>query len=157
MLEHSDWLGSANEAERFDDSKRRFEMKAVRAIQAILIAIPLVVLAGSANAANVIQDGAFRRSIGIGFNPSTPWNDWTGAGISNSHTAPVSIPGPGNYASIPVGGVLFQRFGTLSNGTHPFLSCSKSIAMVGAIGFCGPTSSWNSSERCFRSRYRGIA
>lgn len=65
-------------------------------------------------AASIIQDGTFQNSIGTG-NDLTPWSDWTSVGIT-THAAPIGIPG--NYASIPVGGDLFQRFPTLGPGNY---------------------------------------
>ena len=87
----------------------------MKTVRAILIAIPLVVLVGSASASTIIQDGTFLSPIGIGLS-SPHWNDWTNAGIKNNHAA--TTPIPGNWASIPVGGDLFQRFNALSQGTY---------------------------------------
>jgi hypothetical protein len=86
----------------------------MKAIRAILIILPLVVFAGSANANSVILDGNFLNPIGTG-NNLTPWSDWTNVGISK-FAAPTPIPG--NYARIPVGGDLFQRFGALQQGSY---------------------------------------
>ena len=63
---------------------------------------------------NIIQDGDFLDPIGTGLN-STPWSDWTNAGITRS-AAPAGIPG--DYASLPVGADLFQRFSALAPGAY---------------------------------------
>src|SRR5271156_4651704 len=65
-------------------------------------------------AANIIQDPTFLNPIGTGLN-LTPWSDWTDAGITR-HAAPSGIPG--NYASMPVGADLFQRFPGPGPGTY---------------------------------------
>lgn len=74
--------------------------------RAILIAIPLIALAGSASANSIILDGTFKNPIGTGSN-LTPWSDWTNAGVTR-----IDAPGkiPGNYASMPYGTDLFQHF-----------------------------------------------
>jgi hypothetical protein len=88
-----------------------------RGILAFGIALTISLCGGQARAAtNIIQSGTFQNPIEIG----TPtalgiWSDWTGAGISRD-TAPSPIPG--DYASLPVGADLFQRFIALSNGTY---------------------------------------
>jgi len=63
---------------------------------------------------SIIQDGTFQDSIGTGSN-LTPWSDWTNAGITRV-TAPTGIPG--DYASLPVGADLFQRFSALPDGSY---------------------------------------
>jgi len=81
----------------------------------LLLAIGGLALTPSfANATSLILDGDFLDSIGTGLN-LTPWSDWTSAGITR-HPAPLGIPG--NYASLPVGADLFQRFSPLPNGSY---------------------------------------
>jgi hypothetical protein len=67
-----------------------------------------------ATATNIVQDGAFLNPIGTGSN-LTPWSDWTDAGITRS-AAPAGIPG--DYASLPVGADLFERFSALAPGVY---------------------------------------
>lgn len=62
---------------------------------------------------NILQDGTFLQPIGTDSN-LTPWSDWTGAGIKTF----AGGPGGSNYAAIPVGGDLFQRFSALGNGAY---------------------------------------
>ena len=69
---------------------------------------------GSRAATSVILDGTFQDPIGTGSN-LTPWSDWTNAGITRA-AAPAGIPG--DYASLPVGADLFQRFSALANGNY---------------------------------------
>lgn len=64
-------------------------------------------------ATSIILDGTFQDPIGTGSN-LTPWSDWTNAGITRD-VAPLGISG--DYASLPVGADLFQRFSALANGT----------------------------------------
>ena len=71
-------------------------------------------MASSAIASSIVLDGTFQNSIGTGGN-LTPWSDWTGAGITR-HQAPSGIPG--NYAALPLGADLFQRFAPLSPGNY---------------------------------------
>src|SRR5450631_3444223 len=61
-----------------------------------------------------LTDGQFLQPIGTGSN-LTPWSDWINAGITRS-IAPGGIPG--DYASLPVGGDLFQRFSALPPGNY---------------------------------------
>jgi hypothetical protein len=68
----------------------------------------------SGAATSIILDGTFQDPIGTGSN-LTPWSDWTDAGITR-HSAPPGIPG--NYASLPKGADLFQRFSPLPNGSY---------------------------------------
>jgi len=63
---------------------------------------------------SIIQDGDFLDPIGTGSN-LTPWSDWTSAGITTT-PAPSGIPG--DYASLPIGADLFQRFSALPNGNY---------------------------------------
>lgn len=91
-----------------------------RLTKSTLVATLLLCFAGAANASNIIQDGNFLdTTIGIGFNPATPWNDWTDAGIT---VHPFSNVFLGNYASLPNspngGSDLFQRFSPLSPGEY---------------------------------------
>ena len=65
---------------------------------------------------NVIQDGTFLQPIQIGTQNIQQWTDWTGAGITTQNPAPTGIPG--DYASIPVGGDLFQDFSALAPGNY---------------------------------------
>ena len=67
-----------------------------------------------AGASSIVLDGDFLDSIGTGSN-LTPWSDWTNAGITR-HAAPNGIQG--NYASLPVGADLFQRFSSLPDGGY---------------------------------------
>jgi hypothetical protein len=69
---------------------------------------------GVAGASSIILDGDFLDPIGTG-NTLTPWSDWTNAGVTR-HPAPSGIQG--NYASLPVGADLFQRFSALPNGGY---------------------------------------
>jgi hypothetical protein len=71
-------------------------------------------MTGSANATSIILDGSFLQPIGTG-STLTPWSDWTDAGISRD-SAPDGIQG--NYARLPNGADLFQRFDALSNGGY---------------------------------------
>lgn len=92
-------------------------------------------LGGQSRAAtSIILDGTFQDFIGTGSNP-TPWSDWTNAGITRA-AAPAGIPG--DYASLPIGADLFQRFSALSNGSYDlsFLvqnQSSSSAEMVFAV------------------------
>lgn len=71
--------------------------------------------AGSASAdTSLLQDGTFLQSIGTGSH-LTPWSDWTSAGVA-THTAPTGIPG--NYASVPFNGDLFQQFAGPATGLY---------------------------------------
>ena len=63
---------------------------------------------------SIILDGDFVDPIGMG-NNLTPWSDWTSAGITRD-PAPTGIPG--NYASMPIGADLFQRFSSLPDGEY---------------------------------------
>ena len=74
----------------------------------------LAFTASSAKASSIILDSDFLDPIGTGGN-LTPWSDWTNAGITR-HPAPVGVPG--NFASMPLGADLFQRFSTLSDGEY---------------------------------------
>src|ERR1700729_1955403 len=75
----------------------------------------MVSLMGGAHAATSnILDGTFQDPIGTGSN-LTPWSDWTNAGATR---AAASAGIPGDYASLPVGADLFQRFSALTNGTY---------------------------------------
>lgn len=65
---------------------------------------------------NIIQDGTFLQPIQIGTQNIYQWTDWTGAGITTQNPAPTGVPG--DYASIPVGGDLFQDFSALTPGTY---------------------------------------
>ena len=67
-----------------------------------------------AKASPIILDGTFQDLIGTGSN-LTPWSDWTNAGVTRQ-TAPGGIPG--NYASMPVGADLFQRFDAPAAGDY---------------------------------------
>ncbi|MFD1612080.1 PEPxxWA-CTERM sorting domain-containing protein [Sphingomonas tabacisoli] len=74
-------------------------------------------LAGSASPASaapsLLQDGTFLQPIGTGPN-LTPWSDWTSAGVTQS-----TAPGiPGNYAILPKGADLFQRFTASTPGVY---------------------------------------
>jgi hypothetical protein len=71
-------------------------------------------LVDKARATSLLLDGTFSNSIGTGLN-LTPWSDWTAAGITR---LPAPFPVPGNYASLPVGADLFQRFSPLTNGNY---------------------------------------
>lgn len=68
-----------------------------------------------ADASPIILDGTFQNPIGTGLN-LTPWSDWTGAGIITHSAAPFGLPG--NYASLPINGDLFQRFNMLPDGNY---------------------------------------
>lgn len=74
----------------------------------------LLSFVGQANASSIITDGDFLQPIGTNLN-LTPWSDWTAAGITRN-SAPDGIQG--NYASLPVGADLFQRFNALANGGY---------------------------------------
>ena len=65
---------------------------------------------------SVIQDGTFLQPIQIGTQNIQLWTDWTAAGITTQNPAPTGIPG--DYASIPVGGDLFQDFSALAPGNY---------------------------------------
>jgi hypothetical protein len=67
-----------------------------------------------AKASSIILDGDFLDPVGTGDN-LTPWSDWTNAGITR-HPAPMGIQG--NYASMPIGADLFQRFSPLPDGGY---------------------------------------
>jgi hypothetical protein len=67
-----------------------------------------------AKASSIVLDGDFLDPIGTGEN-LTPWSDWTNAGITR-HPAPMGVPG--NYASMPTGADLFQRFAGPGPGTY---------------------------------------
>jgi hypothetical protein len=68
----------------------------------------------SVSASSIILDGTFKNPIGVG-SDLRPWSDWTDAGIA-THSAPAGTPG--DYASLPVGADLFQRFSPLHNGLY---------------------------------------
>jgi hypothetical protein len=75
------------------------------------ITLTVSLCGGQARAANIIQDGNFQGPLETG----TPtalgiWSDWTNAGIA--------LNPAGDYASLPVGADLFQRFTALANGTY---------------------------------------
>jgi hypothetical protein len=88
-----------------------------RGILAFGIALTVSLCGGQARpATNIIQSGTFQNPIEIG----TPtalgiWSDWTGAGIGRD---PAPSPIPGDYATLPVGADLFQRFAALANATY---------------------------------------
>ena len=65
---------------------------------------------------NVIQDGTFLLPIQINSQNIYQWTDWTGAGITTQNPAPSGIPG--DYASLPVGGDLFEDFNALTPGNY---------------------------------------
>ena len=65
---------------------------------------------------DVIQDGTFLLPIQIGTQNIYQWTDWTGAGITTQNPAPSGIPG--DYASVPVGGDLFEDFTALTPGNY---------------------------------------
>ncbi|WP_137786180.1 PEP-CTERM sorting domain-containing protein [Sphingomonas sp. 3P27F8] len=93
-----------------------------------------------AEATEIVRDGTFQNGIGVGSNPS-PWSDWTNAGIVRA-SAPDGLPG--NYAAIPVGGDLFQRFSPLTNGDYQLTFFAKNesatlAALVVAVQQAGGT------------------
>ena len=65
---------------------------------------------------NIIQDGTFLLPIQVGTQNIQQWTDWTGAGITTQNPAPSGIPG--DYATVPVGGDLFQDFTALTPGNY---------------------------------------
>ena len=80
----------------------------------LLTILGLALTTSLAKASSIILDGDFLDPIGTG-NNLTPWSDWTNAGITR-HPALTGIPG--NYASMPVGADLFQRFSSLPDGEY---------------------------------------
>jgi hypothetical protein len=80
----------------------------------LLTILGLAFTTSLAKASSIILDGDFLDPIGTG-NDLTPWSDWTNAGITG-HPAPTGIAG--NYASMPVGADLFQRFSNLPDGEY---------------------------------------
>ena len=86
-----------------------------REILTVIVALTFSLAGGGCRAAtSVILDGTFQDPIGTGSN-LTPWSDWTNAGITRA-AAPAGIPG--DYASLPVGADLFQRFSALADGSY---------------------------------------
>lgn len=84
-------------------------------VASILVTIGALAFSTSvAKASSIILDGDFLDPIGTGDN-LTPWSDWTNAGITRQ-PAPMGIQG--NYASMPVGADLFQRFSSLPDGGY---------------------------------------
>lgn len=81
---------------------------------AAAMALSLAVAAPADATTSIILDGTFLNPIGTG-STLTPWSDWTNAGVTRI-AAPTGIPG--NYAHLPVGADLFQRFGALGTGDY---------------------------------------
>ncbi len=80
----------------------------------LLTILGLAFTTSLAKASSIVLDGDFLDPIGTGDN-LTPWSDWTNAGITR-RPAPTGIAG--NYASMPVGADLFQRFSSLPDGKY---------------------------------------
>jgi hypothetical protein len=96
-------------------SEGRVKKRELLNVAAILITVlGLAFTTSLAKASSIILDGDFLNPIGTGGN-LTPWSDWTNAGVAR-HAAPIGVPG--NYASMPVGADLFQRFSTLPDGEY---------------------------------------
>jgi hypothetical protein len=84
----------------------------------------LLSLSETSWASSILLDGTFQNSIGTGLN-LTPWSDWTNAGVAR-FAAPSGIPG--NYASLPVGADLFQRFSGPIPGTYVLSFVAQNLA-----------------------------
>jgi hypothetical protein len=103
-----------------------------------VVVLGLAFTTGLAEASSIVLDGNFLDPIGTG-DTLTPWSDWTNAGITRRQ-APVGIPG--DYASMPVGADLFQRFSSLPDGEY-------------ALSFLVRNSSENSAQLVFGVQQAG--
>lgn len=83
-------------------------------ITAVIASIALMLPVHANATTSIIQDGTFLQPIGTGSN-LTPWSDWTSAGVTRVTGAPGVV---GDYASIPFGGDLFQRFSAPAPGQY---------------------------------------
>jgi PEP-CTERM motif len=89
--------------------------RALSTVASILLTVlGLAFTTSLAEASSIVLDGDFLDPIGTG-DTLTPWSDWTNAGITRRQ-APAGIPG--DYASLPVGADLFQRFSSLPDGEY---------------------------------------
>jgi hypothetical protein len=95
-------------------SEGRMSKRGLLNVASLLLTVGVAFAPSFASASSIILDGDFLDPIGTG-NNLTPWSDWTDAGITR-HPAPTGIAG--NYASMPVGADLFQRFAGPETGTY---------------------------------------